>query len=141
MSIWEYDVFMARAATTSDVFNAVAEPARRAILEALTDGEVSVGDLVYSLGLPQPIVSKHLAVLRAVDLVRVHVVGRSRLYRVNAAALTPMYDWLGSFQRLWNERLDRLDDVLAELSNQQQPKQTPMTKSSDKPPQAKGRQT
>ena len=141
MSIWEYDVFMARAATTSDVFNAVAEPARRAILEALTDGEVSVGDLVYSLVLPQPIVSKHLAVLRAVDLVRVHVVGRSRLYRVNAAALTPMYDWLGSFQRLWNERLDRLDDVLAELSNQQQPKQTPMTKSSDKPPQAKGRQT
>jgi DNA-binding transcriptional ArsR family regulator len=132
---------MARAATTSDVFNAVAEPARRAILEALTDGEVSVGDLVSSLGLPQPIVSKHLAVLRAVDLVRVHVVGRSRLYRVNAAALTPMYHWLGSFQRLWNERLDRLDDVLAELSNQQQPTQTPMTKSPEKPPQAKGRQT
>ncbi|GAA2094395.1 metalloregulator ArsR/SmtB family transcription factor [Microlunatus panaciterrae] len=115
---------MARAATTSDVFNAVAEPGRRDILDVLADGELSVGDLVSRLGLPQPVVSKHLAVLRAVDLVSVRVDGRSRLYRVNATALTPMYHWLTRFERLWSERLDRFEDVLAELREDNAPRRS-----------------
>ena len=106
---------MSRAATTSDAFNAIAESSRRDILDALVGGEVSVGDLVDRLHLTQPQVSKHLGVLRTVDLVRSRTVGRQRLYRVNGPALKPVYEWLRPFEDLWNERLDRLDDYLVEL--------------------------
>lgn len=106
---------MARAATTSDVFNAVAEPCRREIVEALAVRERSVGDLADSLRLSQPVVSKHLAVLRTVDLVAVRNDGRRRVYRLNPSALLPMEQWLAGFRHLWAARLDRFDSILAEL--------------------------
>jgi DNA-binding transcriptional ArsR family regulator len=106
---------MARAATTADAFNAVAEPQRRQILDLLADGERSVNDLVALLGLPQPQVSKHLRVLREVGAVDVRKDGRQRLYRVNAAALKPIHDWVKDYERLWSERFDQLDVVLDEL--------------------------
>ena len=97
------------------MFNAVAEERRRGILDALGTGEAAVGDLVDRLVLPQPLVSKHLRVLRDVDVVRARSVGRARLYRVNGPALRPVHDWVGRFEQLWNERYDRLDDYLVEL--------------------------
>ena len=106
---------MARSATTTDAFSAVAEASRRELLAAIGDGEVTVGELVDRLGLSQPQVSKHLGVLRAVGLVLVRADGRRRWYRVNGAALKPIHDWARSFERTWNVRLDQLDDVLAEL--------------------------
>nr|WP_067509784.1 metalloregulator ArsR/SmtB family transcription factor [Actinoplanes sp. TFC3] len=106
---------MARAATTTDAFNAVAEPRRRQILDLLAAGERPVGELVELLGLAQPLVSKHLRVLREVDLVRVRDEGRQRLYRVNAAPLKPLHDWLSGYAQAWNERFDLMDDVLDEL--------------------------
>jgi DNA-binding transcriptional ArsR family regulator len=106
---------MARAATTTDAFNAVAEPRRRQILDLLATGERPVNDLVEVLGLAQPLVSKHLRVLREVDLVRVRDEGRQRMYRINAAPLKPIHDWLATYAQSWNERFDRMDDVLAEL--------------------------
>ena len=112
---------MARAATTSDVFNAIAEPARRDLLIALVPGEAAVGDLVEALHLTQPQVSKHLGVLRAVDLVRCRSVGRRRLYRVNPHALRPVHDWTSGFEAMWNERLDRLDDLLPEIRQEMTP--------------------
>ena len=111
---------MARTATTTDAFNAVAEASRRDLLDALGTGEATVGELVDRLGLSQPQVSKHLAVLRAVDLVLVRVDGRRRWYRINGPALKPIHDWVRSFERSWNIRLDRLDDLLGELQNQEQ---------------------
>jgi DNA-binding transcriptional ArsR family regulator len=108
-----------RAATTSDAFNAIAEPARRALLDELRHGEASVGDLVDRLGLPQPQVSKHLGVLRAVGLVQCTTAGRQRLYRIDGAALKPVHAWVSTFERHWNERLDRLEDVLAELNDKE----------------------
>ncbi len=108
-------VAMARSATTTDAFSAVAEASRRELLAAIGDGEVTVGELVDRLGLSQPQVSKHLGVLRAVGLVLVRADGRRRWYRVNGAALKPIHDWARSFERTWNVRLDQLDDVLAEL--------------------------
>ena len=118
MPIWAYDYPVSRAATTADAFNAIAEASRRDILDALAAGEVAVGDLVERLHLTQPQVSKHLGVLRTVDLVRCRTVGRHRLYRVNGPALKPIHDWLRAFEGLWNERLDRLDDYLAELQQE-----------------------
>ena len=109
---------MSRAATTADVFNAVAEASRRDILMAIGDGEAGVGDLVDRLGLTQPQVSKHLGVLRRVNLVRCRAVGRERRYTVNGTALKPIHDWVSAFERQWNLRLDRLDDVLAELQEE-----------------------
>jgi DNA-binding transcriptional ArsR family regulator len=111
---------MARASTTSDAFNAVAEGSRRQLLEAIGDGEATVGELVQRLGLSQPQVSKHLGVLRAVGLVLVRTDGRHRWYRVNGPALKPIHDWVRSFERTWNTRLDRLDDLLAELKAQEE---------------------
>ena len=110
---------MARQATTTDAFNAVADASRRDLLDAIGTGEVTVGELVDRLGLSQPQVSKHLGVLRAVGLVLVRVDGRRRWYRVNGPALRPVHDWVRSFERTWNARLDRLDDVVAELSSQE----------------------
>jgi DNA-binding transcriptional ArsR family regulator len=106
---------MARAATTTDAFNAVAEPRRRQILDVLAGTELSVTDLVRRLGLPQPLVSKHLRVLRETGLVVGRGDGRQRLYRLNGAALKPIYDWVRAFEQLWSERFTRMDGVLAEL--------------------------
>jgi DNA-binding transcriptional ArsR family regulator len=106
---------VARAATTSDAFNAVAEPRRRRILEVLAAGEQPVGELVDRLAVPQPVVSKHLRVLREVGLVTVRERGRLRLYRLDPAPLTSMRRWLDDVERLWNDRFDRLDTVLADL--------------------------
>jgi len=110
---------MARAATTTDAFNAVAEPRRRQILDALAGGERSVNDLVDALGLAQPQVSKHLRVLREVGAVQVREEGRQRLYRLNGQALKPIYDWVRSYERSWTERFDQLDVVLEDLKPQE----------------------
>jgi DNA-binding transcriptional ArsR family regulator len=106
---------MARAATTTDAFNAVAEPRRRQILDALTGGERAVNDLVGELGLGQPQVSKHLRVLREVGVVDVREDGRRRLYRLNGHALKPIHDWIKDYEQLWSERFDGLDAVIEEL--------------------------
>jgi DNA-binding transcriptional ArsR family regulator len=111
---------MARAATTTDAFNAVAEPRRRQILDVLAGGERPVNDLVHALGLAQPQVSKHLRVLRAVGAVDVRDVGRQRLYRLNGQALKPIHDWLQNYEQLWSERFDQLDVVLEELKQTQE---------------------
>jgi DNA-binding transcriptional ArsR family regulator len=111
---------MARAATTTDVFNAIAEPRRRELLDELADGERSVNELVASLGLTQPLVSKHLRVLREVGAVRVRDDGRRRLYSVDANALRPIHDWVSNYERMWSERLNALDTVLDELKRQEQ---------------------
>ena len=106
---------MARAATTTDAFNAVAEPRRRQILDLLAQQELSVNDLVTALDLAQPHVSKHLRVLREVGLVEVRESGRQRLYRLNGAPLKTIHDWVKAYERTWTARFDRLDEVLAEL--------------------------
>ena len=106
---------MARAATTADAFNAVAEPRRREILDLLAGGERPVNDLVALLGLAQPLVSKHLRVLREVGLVEVRGDGRQRVYRLNAGPLKPIYDWVKPYEQAWSRRFDRLDTVLEEL--------------------------
>ncbi|MEV4704069.1 metalloregulator ArsR/SmtB family transcription factor [Actinoplanes sp. NPDC049316] len=106
---------MARAATTTDAFNAVAEPRRRQILDLLRAGERPVNELVELLDLAQPQVSKHLRVLREVDLVHVRDEGRQRLYRLNPGPLRPIHDWLRAYEQLWNERFDLMDDVLDDL--------------------------
>jgi DNA-binding transcriptional ArsR family regulator len=110
---------MARAATTTDVFNAVAEPQRRAILDALAGGERSVGDLVRELDLAQPQVSKHLRVLREVGAVSVREDGRRRIYRANGPALKPIHDWIRGYEQLWVDRFDALDDVLTDLKRRE----------------------
>jgi DNA-binding transcriptional ArsR family regulator len=110
---------MARAATTTDAFNAVAEPRRRAILDALATGERPVNELVQVLGLAQPQVSKHLRVLREVGAVDVRDAGRRRLYRLNGAALKPIHDWVKAYEDSWSERFAELDGVLEDLKQQQ----------------------
>jgi DNA-binding transcriptional ArsR family regulator len=106
---------MARAATTADAFNAVAEPRRREILDVLAEGERPVNDLVDLLGLAQPQVSKHLRVLREVGLVTVRDEGRQRVYRLDGRPLKSIHDWVKSYEETWNERFDALSDVLDEL--------------------------
>ena len=115
-----YSPSMARAATTADAFNAVAEPRRREILDHLAGGERPVNDLVDLLGLTQPQVSKHLRVLREVGAVDVRDAGRQRLYRVNGHALKPIHDWVKAYERSWSERFDLLDDVLDDLKSKEQ---------------------
>jgi DNA-binding transcriptional ArsR family regulator len=111
---------MARAATTADAFNAVAEPRRREILDLLAAGERPVNELVEALGLGQPQVSKHLRVLREVGAVDVRNDGRRRLYRVNGGALKPIHDWVRQYERSWSERFEQLDAVLEELKYKEQ---------------------
>lgn len=106
---------MARAPTTQDAFNAVAEPRRRRILDVLVGGEKTVNDLVARLGQAQPQVSKHLSVLRRVGLVSVREEGRQRVYRLNGQALRPIHDWLQNYQQWWEERFEALDEVLEDL--------------------------
>ena len=111
---------MARAATTADAFNAVAEPRRRQILDLLAAGERPVNDLVRQLGLAQPQVSKHLRVLREVGVVDVREQGRQRVYRLNGHALKPIHDWVKNYERSWSERFDQLDVVLEDLKRKEQ---------------------
>ena len=110
---------MARAATTTDAFNAVAEPRRREIIAVLAGGERPVGDLVTALGIAQPQVSKHLRVLREVEVVQVRDEGRRRLYRLNGRALRPIHDWVRQYEQLWTERFELLDDVLDDLKQEE----------------------
>jgi len=111
---------MARAATTADAFNAVAEPRRRQILDALAGGERPVNDLVDLLGVSQPQVSKHLRVLREVGAVDVRDQGRQRLYSLNGKALKPIHDWVKAYERSWSERFEQLDVVLDELKQKEE---------------------
>jgi len=110
---------MARAATTTDAFNAVAEPRRRQIVDLIASGERPVGDLVAALGLAQPQVSKHLRVLREVGVVSVRDEGRRRLYRLNGRALKPIHDWVKNYEQTWTDRFEALDAVLEELKRQE----------------------
>jgi DNA-binding transcriptional ArsR family regulator len=109
---------MARAATTTDTFNAIAEPRRREILDVLASGERSVNELVGILGLAQPQVSKHLRVLREVGAVEVRDDGRQRFYRLNGLALKPVHDWVKSYEQTWADRFELIDEVLEELKEQ-----------------------
>jgi DNA-binding transcriptional ArsR family regulator len=111
---------MARAPTTTDAFNAVAEPRRRQILDVLAGGERPVNDLVALLGLAQPQVSKHLRVLREVGLVDVRDEGRQRMYRLNGQPLKPIHDWVKKYEETWTERFEVLDELLAELKRKEQ---------------------
>lgn len=111
---------MARAATTSDAFNAIAEPQRRRILVLLKDGERSVNDLSRALRITQPRASKHLRVLREVGLVRVRGAGQQRLYRLDARGLEPIHEWVGGFQQFWNGSFERLNEYVKRLQRQEQ---------------------
>lgn len=106
---------MARTPTTYDPFNAVAEPKRRQLIQALGAQELSVNAIVELLNWNQPSVSKHLGVLKQVGLVEERRVGRQRLYRVNAERLKPIFDWVTPFEKYWNESFERLDEVLEEM--------------------------
>jgi DNA-binding transcriptional ArsR family regulator len=118
MPIAEYIGGVARASTTSDVFNAIADAHRREILDTLIDGEKAVGAIVSDLSMSQPQVSKHLRVLSEVGLVTCRAEGRRRLYRLEPAHLRPFRDWLAKYERALNERLDRMDAYLKELQQQ-----------------------
>jgi DNA-binding transcriptional ArsR family regulator len=109
---------MARSSTTADVFNAVAEERRRAILDTLIAGEKAVGAIVDDLAMSQPQVSKHLRVLSEVGLVTSRAEGRRRLYRLDPARLQPLHEWLAKYEQAWNDRLDRMGDYLKELQEQ-----------------------
>ena len=123
MSISVYDSPVARAATTTDAFNAVAEPRRRQILDVLAGGESAVNDLVAHLGVSQPVISKHLRVLREVGLVKARDQGRHRIYRLNGRPLKSIHDWVKDYEQSWNERFDALDEVLEELKEKEKEKE------------------
>lgn len=110
---------MPRARTTTDAFNAVAEPRRRRILDALAAGERPVNDLVELLGVAQPHVSKHLRVLREVGLVDVREEGRQRIYRLNGRSLKPIHDWLKNYEQSWSDAFAAMDEVLDELKQKE----------------------
>ncbi|MCA9867031.1 MAG: winged helix-turn-helix transcriptional regulator [Anaerolineae bacterium] len=109
---------MARTPTTSDAFNAVAEPQRRRIIDLLAHGEQSVNDIAAALQMRQPQVSKHLRVLREVGLVRARGEGRQQFYTLNSEALRPIYEWVSPYEQTWRERFERLDELLDELQTQ-----------------------
>jgi DNA-binding transcriptional ArsR family regulator len=110
---------MARTPTTHDPFNAVAEPKRRELLNLLQSSELSVNEIVEQLNWSQPMVSKHLGVLKLVGLVSERQDGRQRFYRINADQLKPIYDWIAPFERYWSERYDRLDELLEQIQNKE----------------------
>jgi DNA-binding transcriptional ArsR family regulator len=118
MPISEYIGAVARASTTSDVFNAIAEAHRREVLDALIAGEKAVGEIVSDLSMSQPQVSKHLRVLSEVGLVKCRADGRRRLYRLEPVRLRPLQEWLAKYEQAWNDRLDRVDDYLQELQQE-----------------------
>jgi DNA-binding transcriptional ArsR family regulator len=121
---------MPRAATTTDVFNAIAEPRRRQIIDLLARrGSLAVGALALALGLPQPAVSKHLGVLRKVGIVSADRSGQQRVYRLNSEELKPVYDWVKTFERFWTQHLDRIKSraerrALQESASAPQPERT-----------------
>src|SRR5437667_10425177 len=120
---------MARAATTSDAFNAIAEPRRREIIALLADrGEQAVGDVVRALRIAQPAVSKHLGVLRRVRLVSVSRRGRSRVYRLNARELKPVHDWVKNYERFWSHQLRRIKERAEQRAREQGTHSSPATK-------------
>ena len=129
---------MARAATTTDVFNAIAEPRRREIIAVLVGGrEVAVGEVVKALRMPQPAVSKHLGVLRKVGVVSVIKRGQHRMYRLNAAELKPVHDWVKTYERYWTHQLDQIKEraerkVLERLAHARLAHATPLTKDKEK---------
>lgn len=110
---------MARAATTSDAFNAIAEPQRRRILTLLRDQARPASEVAHAIGLRQSATSKHLRVLREVGLVQVHRVGKQRVYGLDARGLEPVHEWTGGFERFWNESFDRLDAYVRELQREE----------------------
>jgi DNA-binding transcriptional ArsR family regulator len=118
MPISEYDRSMARSSTTSDVFNAIGDGHRRAVLDTLIAGEKAVGEIVNDLAMSQPQVSKHLRVLSEVGLVTCRADGRRRVYRLETAPLRPLREWLAAYEHAWNARMDRVDDYLKELQRQ-----------------------
>src|SRR5687767_11519370 len=120
MPLSAYDAAMARAATTSDVFNAIAEPQRRQILVLLRTGERPVTELARELGIAQPGASKHLRVLREVGLVQDRKSGKQRLYGLDAGGLRPVHEWVGGFERFWSESFDRLDAYVQDLERAKQ---------------------
>jgi DNA-binding transcriptional ArsR family regulator len=102
---------MARAATTADVFNAIAEPRRREVIAVLADGrEYAVNEVVVRVRMPQPTVSKHLGVLRKVGVVSMVKRGQHRMYRLNAAELKPVHDWVKTFERYWTHQLGQIKE-------------------------------
>jgi DNA-binding transcriptional ArsR family regulator len=111
---------MARAATTSDAFNAIAEPQRRAILTLLKGRERPVNEVAGAMGITQPRASKHLRVLREVGLVRVRGAGQQRLYALDARGLAPVHEWVGGFEQFWNGSFDRLNAYVKELQRREQ---------------------
>ena len=115
-----YSDDMARAATTSDAFNAVAEPRRRDILSYLALQERPGGDIVFTLGLEQPSVSKHLRVLRDVGLVSMRRDGRQKFYRTNAEAIRPLHEWTGEFERFWKHQLTRIKERAEETEEEKE---------------------
>jgi DNA-binding transcriptional ArsR family regulator len=124
---------MARASTTSDAFNAVAEPRRREILSYLAGAERPVTEIVAALGLPQPSISKHLRVLHDVGLVRMRCQGRQKLYRTNAEAIRPLHEWAGTFERYWQHQLYRVKEraeamALQGLADLESPEPNPVEK-------------
>ena len=121
MPISEYIGAVARASTTSDIFNAIAEAQRREVLDALIAGEKAVGAIVNDLSMSQPQVSKHLRVLSEVGLVRCRAEGRRRLYRLEPEHLRPLREWLVKYEQAWNDRMDRMDDYLKELQQEGEP--------------------
>src|SRR5215472_4371294 len=132
-----YYSFMPRAATTSDAFNAVAEPRRREILNLLALHERPVGDIVESLNLEQPSVSKHLRVLREVGLVDVRRDGRRMLYRTNAEAIRPLYEWTSFFERFWRHQLSRIKER-AEAKERRSSESDPIRKGEKHDPDSSG---
>src|SRR5438034_8747270 len=114
MPIWTHIGDMARAATTSDAFNAVAERQRRRILTLLKGRERPVNELARALRITQPRTSKHLRVLREVGLVQVREAGQQRMYGLDARGLRPLYEWVGGFEQFWGARLDRLNEYVKE---------------------------
>jgi DNA-binding transcriptional ArsR family regulator len=124
---------MARASTTSDAFNAVAEPRRREILIYLADAERPVNEIVVALGLEQPSVSKHLKVLRDVGLVRMRCQGRQKLYRTNADAIRPLHEWAGFFERYWQHQLNRVKERAEQMVRKSTPDQIAQESTSPNP--------
>ena len=124
---------MARAATTSDVFNAIAEPRRRQIIDLLNSGgERAVGDLVRTLRIGQPAVSKHLGVLRRVKVVSVSRRGRQRLYRLNPRELKPVHDWVKTYERYWAHQMDRIKERAERKAREQAAQQQQHTPNQEK---------
>jgi DNA-binding transcriptional ArsR family regulator len=125
---------MPRAATTADVFNAIAEPKRREIIDALVDGgEHAVGEMVETLGLRQPAVSKHLGVLRKVGIVSVTKRGQLRLYRLNAKELKPVHDWVKTYERFWAHQLDRIKERAERKMTERLARENQPSKNKEKP--------